>query len=84
MHSEEYAGTNTGACTKHYMLPAVGHCHDCGQAWCEDCLVPPARKRQPVRCIACALVAAGVRAPGPRSGLIDNMSRNRKRPTNFI
>lgn len=73
-----------GACAKHFAARAVGRCDDCGDLWCSQCLVPTTRKRQPIRCIDCALVAAGVRAPGPRHTGISNMSRHQKRPTNLF
>jgi len=69
-----------GACTKHFGEPAVSVCEDCGQGFCGQCLVPPTRKRQPLRCIDCALVAAGVRAPGPRHAGMQNVTRAQKRP----
>ena len=47
-------------CTKHLKRDAVATCADCGEPWCELCIVP-ARKKQPVRCVECALIAAGVR-----------------------
>ena len=73
-----------GACAKHFAARAVGQCDDCGELWCSQCLVPTTRKRQPTRCIDCALVAAGVRAPGPRRAAVTNMSRHQKRPTNLF
>ncbi len=73
-----------GACAKHFAARAVGKCDDCGELWCSQCLVPTTRKRQPTRCIDCALVAAGVRAPGPRRTAVTNMSRHQKRPTNLF
>jgi hypothetical protein len=77
-------GAFLGACTKHYATRAVGKCDDCGEIWCSQCLVPPTRKRQPSRCIDCALVAAGVRAPGPRRSSITSVSRHQRRPTNLF
>ncbi len=76
--------TFLGACAKHFAARAVGTCDDCGELWCSQCLVPTTRKRQPTRCIDCALVAAGVRASGPRRSGITNMSRHQKRPTNLF
>jgi len=64
-----------GTCAKHYAERAVAQCHDCGQLWCADCLVPPISKRQPPRCVDCSLVAAGVRAKGPRRQGMTDMSR---------
>ncbi len=72
-------GAFLGTCTKHYAERAVAQCHDCGQFWCADCLVPPVSKRQPLRCVDCALVAAGVRAKGPRRHGIGDMSRVQKK-----
>ena len=68
-----------GTCTKHYAERAVAQCLDCGDVWCADCLVPPVSKRQPLRCVECALVAAGVRAKGPRRAGFNNMNRSVKR-----
>jgi len=56
--------TTAGACAKHVDTRAVGTCRDCGGTWCTECLVPPSSRRQPLRCVECALVAAGIR---PRS-----------------
>ena len=69
------------ACAKHFTERAVGRCDDCSEFFCAPCLVPPVRRRQPTRCIDCALVAAGVRAPGPRHARALNMNRTTKRPT---
>jgi hypothetical protein len=69
-----------GTCAKHLAERAAGRCDDCHDVFCKNCLVPPLRKRQPTRCVDCALVAAGVRAPGPRSNAMMNMSRSNKRP----
>ena len=49
-------------CTKHWSEHAVARCDECGQAWCAVCLVPPVKEGAPLRCIACSLVIAGVRA----------------------
>lgn len=68
-----------GTCSKHYAERAVAQCNDCGEVWCTDCLVPPVSKRQPLRCVGCALVAAGVRAKGPRRNGFGNMNRSVKR-----
>ncbi len=73
----EQPGAYLGACTKHFAEPAVARCEDCDELWCSDCLVPKTRKRQPTRCIDCALVAAGVRAPGPRRNTVTSMNRVR-------
>ncbi|GMU78556.1 MAG: hypothetical protein AMXMBFR46_13510 [Acidimicrobiia bacterium] len=73
-----------GTCTKHYAERAVAQCHDCGLFWCADCLVPPVSKRQPLRCIDCALVAAGVRAKGPRRQGVTDMNRSQRRPIGFL
>ena len=76
MHAEEQ-GTYRGACAKHFGEHATGRCEDCGELWCADCLVPPTRKRRPTRCIDCALVKAGVRAPGSRRTTVTSMNRSR-------
>ena len=82
--SANQQGAYLGACAKHFAARAVGQCDDCGEVWCSQCLVPPTRKRKPTRCIECALVAAGVRAPGPRRSSITSVSRNQRRPTNLF
>ena len=84
MQADESATAMSGACTKHITERAVGVCDDCGAGWCGDCLVPPARKRQPTRCIGCALVAAGVRAPGARRHGMADLGRQKHRPNKFI
>jgi hypothetical protein len=68
-----------GTCAKHWNERATGRCDDCGELWCADCLVPPARRRQPTRCIDCALIAAGVRTRARRVAPMD-VSRTRRRP----
>jgi hypothetical protein len=73
-------GAYLGACAKHFAARAVGKCDDCGELWCSQCLVPSSRKRQPTRCIDCALVAAGVRARGVRRHNVASMTRAQKRP----
>ena len=77
-------GAYLGTCAKHFAERAVGHCEDCHDVFCKDCLVPPLKKRQPVRCVDCALVAAGVRAPGPRRSNVTSVSRNHKRPNSGL
>ena len=72
--------TFLGACAKHFTERAVDRCADCGELYCGECLVPPTRKRMPVRCVDCALVAAGVRAPGHKR-VMPSLSRAQKRPT---
>ena len=72
--------THLGACAKHFTERAVGRCDDCGGLWCSECLVPKTKKRQPLRCVNCALIAAGVRAPGPRRNNVQSMGRQQKRP----
>ena len=72
-------GAYLGTCAKHFSERAIGHCDDCKDVFCKDCIVPPLRKRQPTRCVDCALVAAGVRAPGPRR-TFQNVTRQSKRP----
>ncbi len=74
-------GADAGVCAKHFTERAVGRCDDCRELYCNECLVPPLRKRMPTRCVACALVAAGVRAPGARRQGIVGMNRSQNRPT---
>jgi len=80
--ANDHAQALMGACAKHFSERAVGTCGDCGELFCRQCLVPPTRKRMPTRCIDCALIAAGVRAPGPRRTL-NNLTRAQKRPTSL-
>jgi hypothetical protein len=75
------AGAYVGVCAKHFTERAVGRCDDCGELFCNECLVPPLRKRMPTRCVACALVAAGVRASGARRSGLGGMNRSSNRPT---
>jgi hypothetical protein len=81
VHAEQQGGY-LGACAKHFAERAAARCDDCGELWCADCIVPPTRKRRPTRCIECALVAAGVRAPGSRRNTVTSM--NRVRTTKFL
>jgi hypothetical protein len=83
MHAEQPV-TTMQACAKHFAARAVGTCDDCGEPWCAMCLVPTTRDRQPTRCVECALVAAGVRAPGTRRSNVTSMSRAQKRPTKMF
>jgi hypothetical protein len=69
-----------GTCAKHWNERAAGRCDDCRELWCAECLVPPARKRQPTRCIDCALIAAGIRTKGARRSAPMDISRTRRRP----
>jgi hypothetical protein len=82
-HHEEGAALTT-TCAKHWTERAVAQCHDCREFWCADCLVPPLKKSQPLRCIECALIAAGVRGKGPRSQPMANMNSTRKRSITSI
>jgi len=68
-----------GVCVKHYTERATGRCHDCLGLFCAECLVPPLSKRMPTRCVGCALVAAGVRAPGSRRREMEGMNRTTTR-----
>jgi hypothetical protein len=83
MHAEQPA-TTMQACAKHFAARAVGKCDDCGEWFCTTCLVPTTRHRQPTRCVECALVAAGVRAPGSRRSNVTSMSRTQRRSTKMI
>jgi len=77
-------GAYLGTCAKHFAERAIGHCDDCGDVFCHDCIVPPIKKRQPTRCVDCALVAAGIRAPGPRRNAIHDVGRQHKRPNSGL
>ena len=70
---------SAGTCAKHWAERATGRCQDCGEEWCADCLVPPVTKRPPLGCVACALIAAGVRTRGGRAALM-SMNRTQHRP----
>lgn len=70
-----------GACARHLTERAVNRCDDCGDVYCDACFVPPTRKRMPLRCVDCALVAAGVRAPGARRNTMVSLNRTSRRPT---
>jgi len=48
-------------CTKHTFEEPAATCDDCGDSWCDRCLVPKHRPDAPTRCVECALVAAGIR-----------------------
>ncbi len=78
MNSNEPGAGLIGTCAKHVTERAAGRCDDCHELWCSECLVPPARKRQPTRCIDCALIAAGVRTRPARRGPAMDMGRNRR------
>lgn len=61
-------------CVKHTANRSVGHCCQCGESRCEECMVFPFGERRPPMCIPCALAFAGVRhrsntavAPGGRA-----------------
>jgi hypothetical protein len=80
INMQDQPRVDVGACAKHFTERATGRCDDCGHLWCDDCLVPPIRRRQPVRCVGCALIAAGVRTPGARPAGITDLGRHKKRP----
>ena len=80
MGSSEPTAGLVGTCAKHWNERATGRCDDCGDLWCAECLVPPTRKRQPTRCIDCALVAAGIRTRGARRAAPMDMGRTRRFP----
>ena len=80
MGSSEPTTGLVGTCAKHWNERATGRCEDCGELWCVDCLVPPTRKRQPTRCVDCALIAAGIHTRGARRGSPMDMNRTRRRP----
>jgi hypothetical protein len=77
--SESSAGL-VGTCAKHWSERATARCEDCGELRCADRLVPPTGKRQPTRCIDCALIAAGIRTRGARRAAPMDMRRTRRRP----
>jgi B-box zinc finger len=79
VHAADSVGA-TGACTKHWTERATFVCDDCGLMWCDVCLVPPTRRRGPVRCIDCALIAGGVKTKGHTRHGMSNMNRTTNRP----
>jgi hypothetical protein len=52
------------SCTKHPHEPMVATCRRCAQPWCTTCLVYTYGASKPPYCIACAMVASGVRTNG--------------------
>ena len=76
-------GTYLGACVNHFAARAVSQCEDCGELYCHQCIVPPSRKKQPTRCVECALIAAGVRAPGGRRNMT-SMTRAQKSSSGLL
>ena len=74
---------SAGPCARHWAERAAGRRDDCGEEWCAECLVPPVRRRQPLRCVVCALVAAGVRMRGGRAPTM-SMNRTQRRPTSLF
>jgi hypothetical protein len=52
------------SCTKHPHEPMAATCRRCAQSWCTTCLVYTYGPSKPPYCIACAMVASGVRTNG--------------------
>jgi hypothetical protein len=52
------------SCIKHPHEPMVTTCRRCAQPWCTTCLVYTYGASKPPYCIACAMVASGVRTNG--------------------
>jgi len=52
--------TDNSHCMKHTFERAAGYCGECGNGFCEDCLLQPFPKRPPV-CKACAMSLGGIR-----------------------
>jgi hypothetical protein len=52
------------SCTKHPHEPMMATCRRCAQPWCATCLVHTYGPTKPPYCIACAMVASGVRTNG--------------------
>jgi hypothetical protein len=69
-------------CKKHLGIMAAGSCGECGEEFCEDCLVYPFGTSRPPMCVACALAFAGVRHRGrqraPKQRLSWSERRRRK------
>ena len=74
---------SAGTCARHGVERAAQRGVDCGEDWCADRLLPPVRKRQPLRCFESALVAAGVRTGGARAAPM-SMNRPQRRPTSLF
>src|SRR6478672_6427669 len=53
-------------CPKHNSATASGSCGDCGESFCQECLVYPFGPSRPAMCIGCALAFAGVRQSAAR------------------
>ena len=51
-------------CMKHTANLSAGSCSQCGDGYCDECLVFPFGERRPPMCIACALTFSGVRHRG--------------------
>lgn len=47
-------------CVKHTMLQTEATCRECGNEYCNECLVYPFGKDRPPMCIRCALAFSGV------------------------
>lgn len=54
-------------CMKHTANLSAGDCSQCGDGFCDECLVFPFGERRPPMCIACALTFSGVRHRGEAS-----------------
>jgi hypothetical protein len=52
------------SCNKHPHEPMVATCRRCAHPWCSTCLVYTYGPSKPPYCIACAMVASGVRTNG--------------------
>ncbi|HEX4867397.1 MAG TPA: hypothetical protein VFV32_07190 [Acidimicrobiales bacterium] len=57
------------SCIKHPHESGVAICGRCGGSWCSTCIVYPFGEKKPPLCMACAMVAAGVRTAGARPAL---------------
>ncbi len=53
-------------CAKHNNVNASGSCGECGDTFCQDCLVFPFGPSRPAMCIGCALAFSGVRQGAAR------------------
>jgi hypothetical protein len=55
-----------GRCFVHNFEVAEGRCRNCGNEFCNECLVYAFGATKPPYCVACALAAAGVRSNAGR------------------
>jgi len=57
------------SCERHPHEVGSAICRRCGGAWCRDCLVYSFGANKPPFCMACAMVAGGVRSTSARPAM---------------